>query len=110
MAGQTVFVVDESMPEQIRQLGAKIEQLSRELEKHRREASKGEAYEYGFMRLPQILKIFQVSKPTWWRWVSEGIAPKGVKLSKSITVWRVEDVRAFAEKVAVEGLEGVRDV
>jgi hypothetical protein len=33
-----------------------------------------------------------------------------VKLSKSITVWRVEDVRAFAEKVAAEGLEGVQDV
>lgn len=98
------------MPEQIRQLGAKIEQLSRELEKHRREASKGESYEYGFMRLPQILEIIPVSKPTWWRWVSEGIALKGVKLSKSITVWRVEDVRAFAEKVAAEGLEGVRDV
>jgi predicted DNA-binding transcriptional regulator AlpA len=110
MAGQTVFVVDESMPEQIRQLGAKIDQLSKELEKHRKEAGKGEAYEYGFMRLPQILEIIPVSKPTWWRWVSEGIAPKGVKLSKSITVWRVEDVRAFAEKVAAEGLEGVQDV
>jgi len=57
------------------------------------------------MRLPQILKIIPVSKPTWWRWVSEGIAPKGVKLSKSVTVWRVEDIRAFAEKMAASSRE-----
>ncbi|PJB73046.1 MAG: transcriptional regulator [Alphaproteobacteria bacterium CG_4_9_14_3_um_filter_47_13] len=49
--------------------------------------------ETGFMRLPEILKIFPVSKSTWWAGVKEGRYPKPVKLGPKITAWRVEDIR-----------------
>ncbi|MEH6477403.1 MAG: AlpA family phage regulatory protein [Sneathiella sp.] len=49
--------------------------------------------EVGFIRLPGILKIFPVSKSTWWAGVKEGKYPKPVKLGPKITAWRVNDIR-----------------
>ncbi|MBK6896404.1 MAG: AlpA family phage regulatory protein [Alphaproteobacteria bacterium] len=49
--------------------------------------------ETGFVRLPEVLKVFPVSKSTWWAGVKDGRFPKGVKLSEKITAWRVEDIR-----------------
>ena len=49
--------------------------------------------ETGFVRLPQVLKVFPVSKSTWWAGVKEGRFPKSVKLGPKITAWRVEDIR-----------------
>jgi len=54
--------------------------------------------EYGFVRLPQVLKIFPVSKATWWAGVKSGRFPKSVKLGANTTAWRVEDIRALVEK------------
>ena len=51
--------------------------------------------ETGFVRLPEILKVFPVSKSTWWAGVKDGRFPKSVKLSAKITAWRVEDIRAL---------------
>lgn len=53
--------------------------------------------ETGFVRLPTILKVFPVSRSTWWAGVKDGRFPKGVKLSEKITAWRVEDIRALLE-------------
>lgn len=53
--------------------------------------------ETGFVRLPQILRVFPVSKSTWWAGVKEGLYPKPVKLGPKITAWRVEDVRALIQ-------------
>lgn len=50
----------------------------------------------GYVRLPQIVpKVIPVSLATWWRWVAQGKAPKSIKLSSRVTVWKVEDIRAF---------------
>jgi prophage regulatory protein len=59
--------------------------------------------ETGFLRVNQIIgdsrrnisPIIPVSKSTWWAGVASGRFPKPVKLSPGITVWRVEDIRAF---------------
>ena len=61
--------------------------------------------ETGFLRLPQIVgdpnadppipALIPVSKSTWWAGVKLGRFPKPVKLGPRITVWRVEDIRAF---------------
>lgn len=48
--------------------------------------------ETGFLRLPEVLKLFPVSKSTWWAGVKSGKYPKPVKLSKNITAWRVQDI------------------
>lgn len=49
--------------------------------------------ETGFIRLPEVLKVFPVSKSTWWSGVKDGRYPKPVKLGPKITAWRVEDIR-----------------
>ena len=51
--------------------------------------------ETGFVRLPEVLKVFPVSKSTWWAGVKDGRFPQGVKLSEKITAWRVEDIQAL---------------
>lgn len=51
--------------------------------------------ETGFVRLRDVLKIFPVSKSTWWAGVKNSRFPKPVKLSDNITAWRVEDIRAL---------------
>jgi len=68
--------------------------------------------ETGFLRLSQILgdsdkgfpPIVPVGKTCWWAGVKSGRFPKPLKLGNGRgTFWRVEDIRAWVEKVAVEG-------
>jgi len=56
--------------------------------------------ETGFVRLPEVLKVFPVSKSTWWAGVKEGRYPKPVKLGPKISAWRVQDIR---ELIASQG-------
>jgi predicted DNA-binding transcriptional regulator AlpA len=54
---------------------------------------------YGFLRLPQVLEIFPISKSAWWEGCRTGRFPKPVKLGPRTTVWRAADIRAeYAEK------------
>ena len=55
---------------------------------------------FGFLRLPQILQIFPISKSAWWEGCRTGRYPKPVKLGPRTTVWRAEDIRAFIERVS----------
>src|SRR5256885_475791 len=53
--------------------------------------------EEGYVRLPQILAVYPISKSGWWAGVKTGIYPPGVKLSPRCTAWRVEDIRRLLE-------------
>ena len=53
----------------------------------------------GYVRLPQILNIFPVSKSAWWEGCRSGVFPKHVKLGPRTTAWRVEDIRALMERI-----------
>lgn len=53
--------------------------------------------ETGFVRLPDVLKVYPVSKSTWWAGVKEGRYPKPVKLGPKITAWRAEDIRTLID-------------
>lgn len=59
----------------------------------------------GFLRLPQILAIFPVSKSAWWEGCRTGRYPKPVKLGPRTTVWRAEDITAFIESVSSQQQE-----
>lgn len=54
----------------------------------------------GFLRLPQVLQIFPVSKSTWFAGISSGRFPKSVKLGPRTTAWRVEDIQTLIAEVA----------
>ena len=59
--------------------------------------------EIGFVRERQILRVFPVSRSTWWNGVRDGKYPKPVKLSDRITAWRVSDIRALIEAKSEAG-------
>lgn len=56
--------------------------------------------ETGFVRLPDILRVFPVSSSTWWAGVKSGRYPPSVKLGARITAWRAEDIRDLINQVA----------
>jgi prophage regulatory protein len=45
-----------------------------------------------YIRLPQVLELYPVSKSTWWAGVASGKYPPGHKLSAHITAWRKGDI------------------
>jgi prophage regulatory protein len=53
----------------------------------------------GYLRLPQILKLFPVSKSTWWQGVKDGKFPKPVKLTERTTAWRAQDILDLLDSV-----------
>jgi predicted DNA-binding transcriptional regulator AlpA len=53
-----------------------------------------------FLRLPQVLEVFPVSKSTWWAGVKSGKYPKSVKLGCRTTAWSAESIRELLEDVA----------
>ena len=53
----------------------------------------------GFLRLPQILAIFPISKSAWWQGCKTGRFPKPVKLAPRTTVWRAEDIAALISRI-----------
>jgi prophage regulatory protein len=52
----------------------------------------------GYVRLPQILEVFPVSRSSWWAGVKSGRYPASFKLGPRTTAWRVEDIYALLEK------------
>lgn len=53
----------------------------------------------GYLRLREVLKVFPVSKSTWWHGIKEGKYPAGVKLSARTTAWKVTDIIRLLEEV-----------
>ena len=53
----------------------------------------------GYVRLPQILNIFPVSKSAWWEGCRSDVFPKPVKLGPRTSAWRVEDIRALMVRI-----------
>lgn len=54
----------------------------------------------GYLRLPQVLAVFPVSKSTWYAGVKAGKYPKAIKLGLRSSAYTVESIRALIERVA----------
>jgi prophage regulatory protein len=46
----------------------------------------------GYLRLPQVLGLFPVSRSTWWAGVRTGKFPRPFKLTARTTAWRKADI------------------
>ena len=57
-----------------------------------------------FIRLPELITMLSVSKPTIWRWVSIGKFPKPVKLGERTSAWSVADVEQWITQRQQGGL------
>lgn len=53
--------------------------------------------ETGYLRLPQVLSVFPVSRSTWWAGVKSGRYPQPVKLGARCTAWEASAIRALIE-------------
>ncbi len=53
----------------------------------------------GYVRLPQVLEVFPVSRSSWWAGVKSGRYPASVKLGVRTTAWHVEDIRKLLAEV-----------
>ncbi|MGM0855858.1 MAG: helix-turn-helix transcriptional regulator [Pseudomonadota bacterium] len=51
-----------------------------------------------FLNDLQICKRYSISRSTWWRWVSAGYAPKGVKIGPRATRWRLSVLVSWEEE------------
>lgn len=49
----------------------------------------------GYVRLPAILRVFPVSRSTWWEGVRRKRYPQPVKLGPRITAWKAVDIHAL---------------
>lgn len=58
--------------------------------------------ETGFLRLPEVLRYYPVSKSTWWAGIRNGRYPRPIKLGERATAWRIEDIRALIESASAE--------
>lgn len=56
----------------------------------------------GFLRARQIHPLLGIGLSTWWLWVKEGRAPKGIRLGSRTTVWRAEDIRSLLDQLSQE--------
>lgn len=50
-----------------------------------------------FLRLPQVLSAYPVSRSAWWAGIKAGRYPQPVKLSERTTAWRASDIAALIE-------------
>ena len=53
--------------------------------------------ETGFVRLPQVLSVFPISKSSWWAGCKSGKYPTPIKHGGS-TFWRAEDIRKLIDQ------------
>lgn len=56
--------------------------------------------EITFLRLPQVLTIFPVSRSSWWAGVKSGRYPAPVKISERVTAWRYVDIVELCEELS----------
>lgn len=58
--------------------------------------------ETGFLRLPEVLRLFPVSRSSWYRGIKEGIYPRGVPLGPRTAAWRAEDIRRLIAEMGAK--------
>lgn len=59
----------------------------------------------GLVRVNQIIAPYgpiPVSASTWWEGVRTGRFPESIKISKRVTAWRAEDIRALYERMEAD--------
>src|SRR5262249_34015687 len=57
----------------------------------------------GFVRLPQVLEIFPISKSAWWQGIRSGRFPKPIRLGPRTVAWRAQDIHDLIERFSGEG-------
>ena len=54
----------------------------------------------GLVRAREGAAILRVSLSSYWRYVQQGLLPRGIRLTRRCTVWRMADLDAFVARQA----------
>lgn len=58
----------------------------------------------GYLRVKDVLKIFPISRSSWWAGVKIGKYPRPIKLGKRVTAWRASDIQKLIKKIEDENV------
>lgn len=50
------------------------------------------------LRVPDVCAVIQISKPTLYLWIREGLFPRGMKYGPNTVGWRRETVEAWVHE------------
>lgn len=67
--------------------------------KKRQRKDFGPLPEVGFIRVDHVLHLLGIAKTTLYEGMANGIFPKPHKLTSRTSVWAVDEIRAFIDKV-----------
>ena len=59
----------------------------------------------GLVRAREGAAILRVSLSSYWRYVQQGLLPRGIRLTPRCTVWRLTDIEAFVTRQAAKNSE-----
>ena len=59
----------------------------------------------GLVRAREGAAILRVSVSSYWRYVQQGLLPRGIRLTPRCTVWRMADLDAFVARQAEKNSE-----
>ena len=59
----------------------------------------------GLVRAREGAAILRVSLSSYWRYVQQGLLPRGIRLTPRCTVWRLSDIEAFVTRQAAKNSE-----
>ena len=55
--------------------------------------------DYALIRLPDVLRLYPVSKSHWWQGIKDKRYPKPIKLGVRAVGWRIGDVLALTKDI-----------
>lgn len=57
----------------------------------------------GYVRLRTVLRVYPVSRATWYAGIKDGKFPSPVKITGTkASAWRVDDIRKLIERVSAQ--------
>lgn len=57
----------------------------------------------GFVRLPQVLLMFPVSRTNLWRLIKNGSFPQPKKIGPRTAVWDIGELREYQKRLSEQG-------
>jgi len=79
------------------------------VEQDRTNQSQNSIESAGFLRLPQVLELFPISRARWWAGVKSGEFPAGIHLTPRTTAWLRSDIVTPIKRRAAKARDHVND-
>ena len=96
----TIYAPDSAAARAVAGADALLRELQKQTDMQQVQLALPEA---GFVRLHHVLRVFPISRSSWYAGVRAGKYPKPVRLGPYTTAWRAEDIHALIRQHAKLG-------